>query len=245
MKNAVSIWLLVTVFLATGASVRAQPAKKVFRIGYLSANVRSTDSIRVKSIQQVLSELGYVEGQNLAIEYRYAENRLERLPELAADLVGLKVDVIVAAGGDTVIIPTKQATKTIPIVLTGSGSDPVKAGFVESLARPGGNITGIVSFSTELGGKRLELFKEAVPNIKRIAVIYDPAASGGAREVKEDLPAAARALKLTVQARELRSVGGLDKVLPQSPLTGPTDSICAAEDRVCAPTPNNALLSSR
>ena len=112
----------------------------------------------------------------------------DRLPELAAELVRLKVDIIVVAGGDTAIRAVKNATKTIPIVMTGSGSDPVKAGLVESLARPGGNVTGLTNLSRELGGKRLELLKEAVPKLARVAVLYDPAIPGTTREVKEDLP---------------------------------------------------------
>ena len=113
----------------------------------------------------------------------------DRHPELAAELVRLKVDIIVVAGGDTVIRAAKNATKTIPIVMMGSGSDPVRAGLVESLARPGGNVTGLTTLSRELGGKRLELLKEAAPKVTRVAVLYDPAIPGTTREVKEDLPA--------------------------------------------------------
>ena len=122
-----------------------------------------------------------------------------RQPELAAELVGLKVDLILVAGGDVGIRAAMNATKTIPIVLTGFGSDPVKAGFVQTLARPGGNVTGFTIFTTELGGKRLELLKEAVPKLTRVAVLYDPGTPGITRAVKEDIPHAARALKLTVQ----------------------------------------------
>src|SRR5262249_19738844 len=190
----------------------AQQLQRVFRIGYLSSTDRAGDSIRAQGIRAALREIGYVEGQNLAIEYRYADNKLDRLPGLAADLVRLKVDLILIAGGDTQILPAKNATNTIPLILTGSGSDPVKAGFVQSLARPGGNITGITSFSTDLGGKRLEIIKEAVPKVTRIAVLYDPTATGGAREVKEDLPVAARVLKLTVQPLEVQDAGDLDTV---------------------------------
>ncbi len=211
MKNNI-LWILTAVLLTAISPAQAQPAKNVFRIGYLSANAPATDAGSAKRVLQALSESGYVDGQNIAIEYRYAENRLDRLPELATELVRLKVAVIIAAGGDSVILPAKQATKTIPIVMTGSGSDPVKAGFVESLARPGGNITGVTSFSTELGGKRLEVLKEAVPKIARVAVIYDPAAPGSAREVKEDLSPAARALGLTVRPWEVRNADGLEKV---------------------------------
>ena len=155
--------------------VEAQQPKKVPRIGYLSATDPATESTRSEAIRLALRELGYIEGQNIAIEYRYAEGKHDRFPELAAELVRLKVDIIVVAGGDRPIQAAKNATKTIPIVMTGSGSDPVEAGYVESLARPGGNVTGITNLARELGGKRLELFKEAVPKLARVAVLYDPA----------------------------------------------------------------------
>jgi putative ABC transport system substrate-binding protein len=159
-----------------------------------------------------LRELGYIEGQNIAIEYRYAEGKLDQAPEYAADLVRLKVDVIVVAGGDPWIRAAKNATKTIPIVMVGVGADPVEAGLVESLARPGGNVTGITNLGPELGGKRLELLKEAVPKVARVAVLHDPASPGTAREMKEVLPVAARALGLTVQAWDVRAADGFEKV---------------------------------
>ena len=153
----------------------AQQPKKVPRIGYLSSFDPATESARSEAIRLALRERGYIEGQNIAIEYRYAEGKLDRFPELAAELVRLKVDIIVVAGGDMLIRAAKNATKTIPIVMMGAGSDPVEAGLVESLARPGGNVTGITNLTPELGGKRLELFKEAVPKLARVAVLYDPA----------------------------------------------------------------------
>ncbi len=137
---------------------------------------------------------------------------MDRAPELAAELVRLKVDIIVAAGGTGIIQAAKNATKTIPIVMTGGGSDPVEAGLVESLARPGGNVTGITTFARELAGKRLELLKEAVTKLVRVAVLYDPANSGDIVEVKELLPADARALKLTIQPWEIRAVDDFEKV---------------------------------
>ena len=190
----------------------AQQPKKVTRIGYLSAADPANDSARAEAIRLALRELGYVEGQNIAIEYRYAEGKRDRLPELAAELVRLKVDIIVAAGGDWLIRAAKNATKTIPIVIAADGIDPVEAGLVESLARPGGNVTGISNLSGELGGKRLELLKEAVPKLARVAVLYDPATPGNVREVKEDLPVAARALGLTIQPLEVRAADDFEKV---------------------------------
>jgi ABC-type uncharacterized transport system substrate-binding protein len=126
--------------------------------------------------------------------------------------VRLKVDIIVVASGDQWIRAAKKATRTIPIVMTGQGSDPVKAGLVESLARPGGNVTGLTALARELGGKRLELLKEAVPKLARVAVLYDPASPQGLHEVKELLPADASALKLTIQPWEIRAVDDFEKV---------------------------------
>ena len=190
----------------------AQQPKKVFRIGYLSSFEPATESARAEGIRLALRELGYIEGQNIATEYRYAEGKGDRMPELAAELVRLKVDIIVAAGGAGLIQAAKNATKTIPIVMAGTGSDPVEAGLVESLARPGGNITGITTLSRELAGKRLELLKEAVPKLAHVAVLYDPANPASVLELKEVLPAAARALRLTLQPWEVRAADGFEKV---------------------------------
>jgi putative tryptophan/tyrosine transport system substrate-binding protein len=212
MLRKIVICLPLTVFLLIVSFAEAQQAKKVPRIGYLSSTDQATDSKRSEPIRLSLRELGYIEGQNIAFEYRYSEGKIDRLPQLAVDLVRLKVDVIVISGGDPEIRAAKNATTTIPIVMVGVGTDPVKAGFVESLAHPGGNVTGITQLGRELGGKRLELLKEAVSKIARIAVLYDPAAQGTAREVKEDLPVTARALGLTAQSWEVRDADGLEKV---------------------------------
>ena len=165
-----------------------------------------------KAIRLALREHGYIEGQNIATEYRYAEGKLDRLPELAAELVRLKVNIMVAAGGDRLIQAAKNATKTIPIVMVGGGSDPVEAGHVESLARPGGNVTGITVLARELGGKRLELLKETVPKLVRVAYLYDPANPDSVRELKENLPIPARALGLTIQSWEVRGADDFDRV---------------------------------
>src|SRR5207247_2120699 len=176
-----------------GVVAGAQQPKKVARIGYLSSVDAARESTRAEAIRLALRELGYIEGQNIATEYRYSEGKSDRYPELAAELVRLKVDIILAAGGAGVIRAAKNATKTIPIVMTGAGVDPVAAGFVASLARPGGNVTGITNLGRELSGKRLELLKEAVPKVARVAVLYDPANPPNVRDVKEVLPVAARA----------------------------------------------------
>ena len=189
MNRKILLWLLTAVLLITGSIASAQQPKKISRIGYLSSTDPATDSRRSEPIWLALRDLGYIEGQNVAFEYRYSQGKLDRLAELAADLMRLKVDIIVVSGGDPEIRAAKNATKAIPIVMLGVGTDPVKAGFVESLARPGGNVTGITNLGRELGGKRLELLKEAVRKLIHVAVLYDPDARGTAREVKERLPA--------------------------------------------------------
>jgi putative ABC transport system substrate-binding protein len=219
---------LCTVFLALCSSAQAQQPKKVPLIGYLSGADPATESTRSDPIRLALRELGYIEGQNIAFEYRYAEGKLDRLPELAAELVRLKVDIIVVSGGDPEIPAAKNATKTIPIVMVGTGPNPVKAGFIESLARPGSNVTGLTNLNRELGGKRLELLKEAVPKISRVAVLYNPAILGAVREVKEDLPVAASALKLTIQSWEIRGADDFDEVLPRRASGARMDSMCSA-----------------
>ena len=186
MKLPIIRLALCALLLALCSAAEAQQPKKVPRIGYLSTTDRVSTSARSEAIRLALRELGYIEGQNIAIEHRSAEGKLDRQAELAAELVRLKVDLIVVAGGDTLILAAKNATKTIPIVMAGAGPDPVEAGFVESLARPGGNVTGLTILSSELGGKRLELLKEAVPKLARVAFLYDPAIPPSVLEVKKD-----------------------------------------------------------
>jgi ABC-type uncharacterized transport system substrate-binding protein len=183
----ITVWLLVSSNIA-----EAQQPKKVSRIGYLSSADPASESVRSEPLRLALRELGYIDGQNLSTEYRYSEGKNDRLPELAAELVRLKVDIIVT-GGVPLIRAAKSATKTIPIVMLGQGSDPVEAGLVDSLAHPGGNITGLTNLGRELGGKRLELLKEAVPKVVLVAVLHEPAV-GSVREVNEILPVAAGAL---------------------------------------------------
>jgi putative ABC transport system substrate-binding protein len=212
MKNKIIILALGAMLFALSAPTQAQQPKKVPRIGYLSPFDPVAESTRSEAIRLALREFGYIEGQNIAIEYRYSEGKVNRFPELAAELVRLKVDIILVSGGDRLILAAKNATKTIPIVMTGGGLDPVEAGLVESLARPGGNVTGITNLTGELGGKRLELLKEAVPKLARVAVLYDPTGPSNVREVKEGLPVAARALRLTIQPWEVRAADGFEKV---------------------------------
>ena len=204
---------LSAMLFAVYVPVEAQQPKKVPRIGYLAGGNAATESTRAEGIRLALRERGYVEGQNIATEYRYTEGRkADRYPELLAELVRLKVDLILVTGSDPLIRAATNATKTIPIVLTGGGRDPVEAGYVESLARPGGNVTGITNLSRELSGKRLELIKAAVPKLARVAVLYDPGVPGDVLQVKEVLPMAARALKSTLQPWEIRSADDFDRV---------------------------------
>ena len=156
-KRKLGSFALCVMFIGLGFPAEAQQSKKVHRIGYLSSLSASSESTRSEAIRLAMRELGYVEGQNIAIESRYGEGKLGRAPELAADLVRLKVDIFPVTGGSSWIRAAMDETKTIPIVMSNSVVDPVGSGLVESLARPGGNVTGLTLLSRELGGKRLEL----------------------------------------------------------------------------------------
>jgi putative tryptophan/tyrosine transport system substrate-binding protein len=181
MKSKILFLALSALLFAIYASAEAQQPQKLLRIGYLSGANSARDSIRLEPFRLALHELGYIEGKNIAIEYRYGEGKNDRVPELAAELVHLKVDIILVSTG-RLTQAAKIATNTIPIVMIGLPADPVELGFVASLARPGGNITGITTLSRELGGKRLELLKEAIPKAARIAVLYEPATSAAVLE---------------------------------------------------------------
>jgi putative ABC transport system substrate-binding protein len=190
--------------MALWSFAEAQQPKRLYRLGYLSAYDAATESSRAEGVRLALLKLGYIEGQNITTVYLYADRKRERYAGLAAELVRLKVDVIVLAGGLIPIQVAKNATKTIPIVMTGIGADPVKTGLVESLARPGGNVTGITNLGTDLSGKQLELLKETVPKLARVAFLYDPDVPAG-RQARNDVIAVARALGLTIQPWEMRA----------------------------------------
>ena len=209
ISNPQFYWALCSLRLAFPPE--AQQPKKVPRIGYLSAFDPATESARAEAIRLALREHGYIEGQNIAIEYRYTEGKPDRAPELAAELVRLKVDIIVVAGGAD-YPGGQECDQDDSHRYGGSGPDPVEAGLVESLARPGGNVTGITLLARELGGKRLELLKEAVPKLARVAVLYDPANTANVPEVKEVLPVAAGALRLTIQPWEVRDADDFERV---------------------------------
>src|SRR5438128_1908185 len=200
MKKAALLSILVVVMhLAVGVIAHAQQTGKIFRIGFLDSSTASGSAVLVDGFRQELSKLGWIEGKNISIEYRFAEQKLERLPELAADLVRLKVDLIVTQG-TPVALAAKSATTTIPIVMA-SGGDPVGAGLVASLARPGGNVTGLSSLG-ELNTKRLEILKDAVPKLGRVGLLRR---SGGgiADELHiRELRPAAQALKLKLEEIE-------------------------------------------
>jgi len=199
--------LLITVLLMTGFAQAQQP-KKIPRIGVLNPATPATVAHLIEAFKQGLREHGYVEGQNVVLESRFGEAKSEEFPVLAAELVRLKVDVIVAFT-NPMIEAAKQATQTIPIV-TPNSSDPVGSGFAASLARPGGNITGLTTASPELNGKRLEILKETVAKLSRVAVLLSPNFPGGALDLKET-EAAARSLGLRIQPLEVRDASDIDR----------------------------------
>ncbi|MBI2367940.1 MAG: ABC transporter substrate-binding protein [Deltaproteobacteria bacterium] len=207
MRKKIFCLALGAMLSALSFSVEAQQTGKIPRIGYLSSLSASSDSSRNDAFRQGLKELGYVEKKNVAIEYEFAQGKLDRLPDLAGELVRLKVDVIVV-GGSTATRAAKNATKLIPIVMI-NVTDPVVLGFVVSLARPGGNITGLSNLAPELGGKRLELLKEIVPQLSRVAVLGDPNSPAYGPQLNE-LKLAARALGLQLQPAEVRGPGDLE-----------------------------------
>jgi putative tryptophan/tyrosine transport system substrate-binding protein len=196
MFRRIIICLPLTVFLLTISFADAQQTGKVARIGFLDASTASGSAVSLEAFRQEMSRLGWIEGKNITIEYRFAEQKTERLPELAADLVRLKVDLIVASGGTPSSLAAKSATTTIPIVMTNPG-DPVGSGLVASLARPGGNVTGLSSLSFQLNTKRLEILKDAVPKLARVGLLRTTPT--GAANQLNDLRSAAPALKIKLE----------------------------------------------
>jgi putative ABC transport system substrate-binding protein len=211
MSNKVICFALSALLLALSFPAEAQQPKKIPRIGFLSGG--SPTGAFVEAFREGLRKLGYVEGQNIEVEYRYAEGKVDRLSELATELVRIKINVIVAVRAPA-IRAAKQATAVIPILMLGPG-DPIAEGFVASLARPGGNITGLSSFSTELNGKRLELLKEVVPKITRVAVISGQPSHPGLK----DAEAAARSLRLQLQPLVMASASDLESIF-EAAITG-------------------------
>jgi putative ABC transport system substrate-binding protein len=201
MSERIFIWLLATVLLITAPPAEAQQPAKIPRIGYLGGISPSINTARIEAFRQGLRELEYVEGKNIVIEWRHHEGNIDRLPALAAELARLKVDIIITVGPPAVRA-AKEATVTIPIVMMNVG-DPVGSGFVASLARPGGNITGLSSLAPELSGKRLELLKEIVPKLSRVAVFGTSTSPDNAQSLRE-VELAARDLKVQLQYQDIR-----------------------------------------
>ena len=196
LRNLQSAIVTGAMLFVLCSSAEAQKPTKIPRIGFLGASSPSAISGRLDAFRQGLRERGYVEGKNIVIEYRYAEGKLDRLPALAAELVSLKVDVMVLAGPAS-IHPAKEATNTIPIVMA-NDADPVGSGVIASLARPGGNVTGLSNLAPEMGGKRLELLKEIVPSLGRVAVLGTSNTAGTA-QVLQEMELAAGVFKLRLQ----------------------------------------------
>src|SRR5215813_4671220 len=192
-KRKLGSFAVCAMLFALGSSAEAQQPTKVPAIGYLTGSSPSSEAQRFEGFRQGLRDLGYIEGKNILLEFRYAEGNRDRIPSLLAELVQHKVDVLVSVNLEA-LRAAKQSTKTTPIVMV-TTVDPVASGLVDSLAHPGGNITGITRLTRELGGKRLELLKEAVPRISRVGVLWDPDDPAPAIGFKE-YEAAARALKI-------------------------------------------------
>jgi ABC-type uncharacterized transport system substrate-binding protein len=198
--KTIFVCLLTTALLSIAPFAEAQQTGKVFRIGFLDHSIASGSAVLVDAFRQELSKLGWIEGKNFVIDYRFAEQKIERLPELAADLVRLKVDLIVASGTPAALA-AKKATTTISIVMTNT-SDPVSLGLVTSLARPGGNVTGNASLTPELNSKRLEVLKDAVPKLARVGLLWPPGGGAAADLQLKELRLAATALKLKLEEIE-------------------------------------------
>jgi putative ABC transport system substrate-binding protein len=209
MKKAALLILVSVILLAIAATAEAQQAGKIFRIGYLDPSTVSGSAALLETFRQELSKLGWIEGKNLVFDYRFAENKSERIPELAAELVRLKVDLIVTSGNPPALAAQK-ATSTIPIVMTGV-ADPVALGLVASLARPGGNITGFTSLASELITKRLEVLKEAVPKLDRVGLLKLSTSNAGEELQLKELRVTASALKVKLDEIETqRDAKGLE-----------------------------------
>jgi putative ABC transport system substrate-binding protein len=214
MKRAIVPSVLAeVVLLAVAVIVEAQQPTKVPRIGFLFNLSPADHASLIDAFRGGLSDLGYVERKNIFIEYRSAKGKLDRLPALADELVHLKVDVIVAIS-TIAAVAAKNATKTIPIVFT-SGGDPVAVGLIDSLARPGGNLTGVNAMSLELAGKRLELLKDTVPKLSRIAVLWNPRSVGSAEEWKDSL-LPAHELGLQLHSMEVSSADQYESVFKEA-----------------------------
>jgi putative ABC transport system substrate-binding protein len=236
MNKKVPSLALCALLLALCLPAQAQQAAKKFpRIGYLSASSSSVNPTRIEAFRHGLRELGYVEGKNIVVEWRYADGKLHRLRELAAELVSLKADVIVT-GGSQATGPAKEATSTIPIVMA-QDNDPLGQGFIATLARPGGNITGLSTHYPEISGKQLEILKEIVPGLARVAVLRNSTVPGIAQTLRET-EAAATATGVQLQYIEVQGLEDINTAFrPQSK--------GALTRSSCCPTPGSTLIERR
>jgi putative tryptophan/tyrosine transport system substrate-binding protein len=247
-KDGVLSILFVVVLLAVGVIAEAQQPKKIARIGYLFASTPAATALNIEAFRQGMRELGHVEGKTFVLELRYGEARAERFPQIARELVGLKLDMIVAAT-DVVIAAVKRETQTIPIVMA-SSNDPVATGLVTSLARPGGNVTGLSLISPELSGKRLEVLREAVPGLSRVAFLWNPDVRGAVLDYRET-EAAAGSLRLQLQSVEVVRAEDLDRALSlvtkeraQALIVPPSNPVAYGNrDRIASFAQNNKLPS--
>jgi putative ABC transport system substrate-binding protein len=231
MSKTIFVFALSAIFLTLSFASEAQQPAKIPRIGYLNASSPATNPDRIEAFRQGLRELGYVEGKNIVIEYRYAEGKLDRLPALLAELGHLKVDVIVTAGPPGTRA-AKEAAVTIPIVM-GFDNDPVGNGFVASLARPGGNITGLATLAPELSGKQLELLREMVPKLSRVAVLGTSTQPGTAQSLRE-VELAAGAFKVQLQYLDILDPKDVESVLREA-TKGHAEAILVLQSAVFNP----------
>jgi putative ABC transport system substrate-binding protein len=226
MTRRIPFWLLAVLFLTTNSIAQAQQASRVPLIGFLGAGSFSSSPLRTEAFRQSLRELGYVEGKNVVIEFRWADGKTQLLSDYATELVRLKSDVIFT-GSPQATLAVKKVTTTIPIVFVGIG-DPVATGIVDSLARPGGNVTGLANLSPELSGKRLELLKESAPKIVSVAVVWNGTSQGHPKVLK-DSEAAARLLGIALQPVEVRNADDIAGAL-QGALKSRADALTTLPD---------------
>jgi ABC-type uncharacterized transport system substrate-binding protein len=229
MMSKVFIWVAATVSLATISSAAQAQQAKVPRIGVLVASTAAVQKPRLEAFRLGLSDLGFVEGKNIALDYRFADGKPDRLPELAAELIGLKIDIILAVGGTPPAQAAKKATQTIPIVMV-NVADAVGDGLVASLSRPGGNITGLSTFAPELSGKRLELIRDILPGISRVAVLANRDFQGYSAQMKE-VEAAAHGLGVQLQLTEVHGANDLESAF-SSISTGRARALMTLSDPV-------------
>jgi putative tryptophan/tyrosine transport system substrate-binding protein len=247
MKNVVFLFLIIAA-VGAGIVAEAQQAKKVPRIGFIASGTPSTSAPYRDAFQQGLRGLGYVEGKNIVVEYRFAEGKLDRIPDLTTELVGLKVDAIVVVSSSSARA-AKKVTTIVPIVMTSSGN-PFGGGLIASLARPGGNVTGLTNLVSDLGTKRLELLKQVFPGLTRVAVLAGPLRPGLERTELKGMQAAAPSIKLQLHIMEIRTADDFEKAFEDAAKTNvgalvvtrdPTALFSAHEKRIVELATKNRL----